>query len=167
MKALHVDAAARMLIGAHGSIPCAIGRSGLIEALHKREGDGASPRGVWPIRGALLRPDRLSAPQTALPWRWLRPSDGWSDDPADPSYNRPVSHPHPFSAERLWRDDSLYDVIVILGYNDNPAIPGRGSAIFLHVAPEGGTTAGCIAIARPALLTLIDSLAPGDTLEIS
>ena len=101
------------------TVPAAFGRGGAISADAKREGDGASPLGAWPIRAALLRRDRVTPPITALataiPWRWLRPDDGWSDDAADPAYNRPVNHPHRFGAERLWRDDGAYDIIVILG----------------------------------------------------
>ncbi len=166
MTVLRVDAAAGLLIAPQGALPCAIGRAGIIAATDKREGDGASPIGTWPIGSALLRPDRVPAPRTALPWRWLHPSDGWSDDPADPSYNRPVSHPHRYSAERLWREDALYDVIVILGHNDAPPVPGLGSAIFLHVAPPEGVTAGCVAIERSALLSLLETLVPGDAIEI-
>lgn len=149
------------------SIPCSMGRAGVCLAGEKREGDGATPLGTWPFRGVLLRPDRV-APATGLrlPWRWLRPDDGWSDDPADPAYNRPVRHPHPFSAERLWRDDGLYDVIVVLGHNDAPPVPGAGSAIFLHCWREDTATEGCVAIAREALLDLLPALAAGEALII-
>ena len=100
------------------------------------------------------------------PWRWLRPHDGWSDDPADPAYNRPVRHPHPFRAERLWRDDELYDAIVVLGHNLDPPIAGLGSAIFLHCWRDGATTEGCVAVARDALLASLPDMRPGDTLRI-
>ncbi len=165
---LTVDAAALTLIADGVATPCVIGRSGPVAAADKREGDGHTPLGVFALREALLRPDRnINPPLTALPWRWLRPGDGWSDDPADPAYNRPVSHPHAFSAEHLWRDDGLYDVIVPLGYNDAPPVPGRGSAIFLHcTAPRHPTTDGCVAIDREALVALLPWLARGDTLEI-
>lgn len=146
------------------SPPYLIGRAGTIAAEAKREGDGASPRGRWPIRCVLLRPDRVALPQgLALPWRWLRPDDGWSDDPADPAYNRPVRHPHGFSAERLWRDDSAYDVILVLGHNDAPPVRGAGSAIFVHVADPAAThTEGCVAIPKDKLLALLPTLRPGD-----
>ena len=104
----------------------------------------------------LFRADRLETPATALPVAALDPADGWYDDPADANYNRQISHPYPASAERLWRDDAIYDVIVILGHNDDPAVPGRGSAIFLHVArPDYAPTGGCIAVALPDLLSLL------------
>ena len=148
------------------AIPCTIGRSGAAPAADKREGDGKTPLGNWRLRGVLLRPDRVALPQgLRLPWRWLRPDDGWSDDPADPAYNRPVRHPHPFSAERLWRDDGLYDVIVLLGHNDAPPIPGMGSAIFWHCLGDGPTE-GCVAIPRDRLLALLPGLSPGNRLQI-
>jgi L,D-peptidoglycan transpeptidase YkuD (ErfK/YbiS/YcfS/YnhG family) len=152
--------------GAH-AIPCSIGRGGVLPAADKCEGDGATPLGLWPIRGVLLRPDRVALPaELALPWRWIRPGDGWSDDPADPAYNRPVRHPHAFSAERMWREDGLYDVVVVLGHNDAPPVPGRGSAIFFHCWRDAATTEGCLGIARDALLGLLPLLAPGDAIEI-
>lgn len=164
---LIADTRAALLRGPTGDIPCSIGRSGTIAAGDKQEGDGATPLGDWPIRGVLLRPDRVALPaKCALPWRWLRPDDGWSDESGDPAYNRPVRHPHAYSAERLWREDGLYDVIVILGHNDMPPVPGAGSAIFLHCWRDGATTEGCVAIAREALLGLLPTLKPGDLLRI-
>ena len=163
---LRVDAAARMLHADKRSMACSIGRSGALPAVNKREGDGATPLGTWPIRAALLRPDRVASPRTALPWRWLRPDDGWADDPADPAYNRPIRHPHAASAERLWRDDGLYDVIVILGHNDSPPRPALGSAIFLHCRRDGASTEGCVAIEKEGLLALLLEMRAGDRLEI-
>lgn len=163
-----VDTAARTLTAFGRTVPCEIGREGSIAAADKREGDGATPLGRYPIRAALLRPDRIAAPPPgiAIPWRWLREDDGWSDDPADPAYNRPVRHPHRFSAERLWRDDGAYDVIIVLGQNDDPPVPGNGSAIFLHCF-EGRPTAGCVAIERGALLSILGQLPAGSAIEIT
>ena len=133
---------------------CAIGRSGVTRA--KREGDGATPIGAWPMRELLFRPDRVLRPRTRLPARPIAPADGWCDAPGDARYNRPVRHPSKASAERLWRGDRLYDLIVPLGYNDAPPAAGRGSAIFLHVAGRGyAPTAGCVALARRDLLAVI------------
>lgn len=151
-----------------GETRCALGRGGVVEAEAKREGDGATPLGVWPLRRVLWRPDRLERPPTALPTAPLSPDDGWSDDPADPAYNRPVGHPHPHSAERLWREDGLYDVIVVLAHNDHPAVPGLGSAIFLHCAKPGfPPTEGCVALARDDLLAVLARVAPGDALTVT
>lgn len=162
-----VDVATRTLHAQGRTHPCSIGRAGAIGAASKREGDGMTPCGCYALRAALLRRDRVvPARPPALPWRWIRPSDGWSDDPADPAYNRPVMHPHGFSAERLWRDDGLYDVILVLGYNDAPPVQGLGSAIFLHCWNAGAPTEGCIAIERAALLELLPDLVPGLAIAI-
>lgn len=164
---LRVDTAAGTLTVDGVATPCIIGRAGAIDAAAKREGDGHTPRGRFALREVLLRPDRgLPPPATTLPWRWLSLSDGWSDDPADPAYNTLVRHPHPFSAERLWRDDGLYDVIIPLGYNDAPPVSGRGSAIFLHCTDGHPVTAGCVAIDREALLALLPWLTPDDEIDI-
>lgn len=134
---------------------CALGRGGV--RAEKREGDGATPRGRWRMRALLFRPDRVArTPLTGLPLRALRPEDGWCDDPADPLYNKPVKLPYPARAERLWRDDAIYDLIVVLGYNDDPPEPGKGSAIFLHVArPDFTPTEGCVALGREDLAVVI------------
>ena len=164
---LIADGKAGLLQAGDRTIPCSIGKGGLVAAADKREGDGATPIGTWPIRGVLLRPDRVALPEgLRLPWRWIRPQDGWSDGADDPAYNRPVRHPHPYSAEPLWRDDGLYDVIVVLGHNDAPAVPGAGSAIFWHCWRDGAPTEGCVAIARDALIGLLPEFAQGDAVEI-
>ena len=100
----------------------------------KREGDMATPEGCFPLRRLLYRPDRESAPESGLPAAAIERDDGWCDDPADPFYNRPVTLPYPARAEALWRDDRLYDLLIVLGHNDDPVRPGAGSAIFLHLA---------------------------------
>jgi L,D-peptidoglycan transpeptidase YkuD (ErfK/YbiS/YcfS/YnhG family) len=147
--------------------PCALGPAGVVPASAKREGDGASPAGVWPIRRVLYRPDRGPAPATRLPVMPIAPDDGWCDAPADPAYNRPVKLPYPASAERMWREDHLYDLVVVLGHNDDPPVPGLGSAIFLHLAkPDRSPTHGCIAVARGDLEALLRAASPGDALEI-
>jgi L,D-peptidoglycan transpeptidase YkuD (ErfK/YbiS/YcfS/YnhG family) len=163
---LRVDTATRLFLVGDEAIPCTIGRSGACPAAAKREGDGFTPLGRWPLRGALVRRDRVPPLALALPWRRIDPADGWSDDPRDPAYNRPVRHPHSHSAERLWRDDGAYDVIVPLGYNDAPPSAGAGSAIFLHCTDFARPTEGCVAIAREALLELLPRLTTAEIVEI-
>ena len=132
----------------------AVGRGGLV--LDKREGDGGTPIGAWPLREVFYRPDRMAMPVTRLPVRPLAPTDGWCDAPGDARYNRPVRLPYPASAEQLWRGDHVYDLIVVVGYNDAPVVPGKGSAIFLHLARSNyAPTAGCVAFARGHLLSIL------------
>ena len=148
-------------------VRCALGPAGVIAAAEKREGDGASPAGVWPIRRVLYRPDRGPAPRTALPVEAISQDDGWCDAPDDPAYNRPVKLPYPTSAEQMWRDDHLYDLVVVLGHNDDPPVAGLGSAIFLHLAkPDYAPTHGCVAVRREDLEAFLAAAQPGDAVEI-
>ncbi|MGH7013200.1 MAG: L,D-transpeptidase family protein [Stellaceae bacterium] len=125
---------------------CALGKGGVRVA--KREGDGATPAGTFAMRRMLYRLDRGVAPVTGLPTAPLAADDGWCDDAADAAYNRPVKLPYRARAETLWRADRLYDLVVVLGYNDDPPIAGAGSAIFLHVAAaDYAPTEGCVALA--------------------
>lgn len=139
---------------------CALGRGG--RSALKREGDGATPRGLFRLESALYRRDRLCRPATGLRLAAIRPGDGWCDAADDRNYNCLVTHPYPASAEHLWRRDGLYDVVVVVGYNRRPRRRGLGSAIFLHVAGRGlEPTEGCIALARADLLKVLALIGPG------
>ncbi|MBV8915399.1 MAG: hypothetical protein JOZ05_20475, partial [Acetobacteraceae bacterium] len=121
----------------------ALGRSGV--RADKREGDGATPAGVLPLRRVLYRADRVPPPDCVVPLEPIAPTDAWCDEPGHADYNRMVQLPHEARHESLWRHDELYDLLGVLGWNDEPVLPGRGSAIFLHVARPGlAPTAGCV-----------------------
>lgn len=128
--------------------PCALGRSGIDP--DKREGDGATPPGIFPLRELRYRQDRLAVPATELPLIPIAPKDGWCDAPEDPAYNRPVRLPYAASAEAMWREDHLYDLVVVIGHNDDPVVPYAGSAVFFHLAKEKNgsfqPTEGCVAL---------------------
>ena len=139
--------------------PCAIGKNGVVDAVDKREGDGKTPRGRWLMREVLYRADRLALPMTALPIRPLDPNDGWCEIPSDPDYNKLVHLPHRgVTTEFMWREDNLYDIIVVLGYNDSPVVPEFGSAIFMHmIRPDLVTpTAGCVTLRQEDLMTVLN-----------
>ena len=124
----------------------ALGRAGVTD--DKREGDGATPAGQLPLRRAFYRADRVSRPDCNVPVEPIALTDGWCDDPSSPDYNRMVRLPHDGGSEELWRQDGLYDLIGVLGWNDAPVRRERGSAIFLHVArPDYAPTEGCVALA--------------------
>ena len=145
---------------------CALGRGNIVG--DKAEGDGGTPAGAYPLRRVLYRPDRLDAPATGLPVEKIAPNQGWCDDPAHPDYNRQVQLPFSASHEELWRQDAVYDVIVILAHNDGPPVPGKGSAIFMHVArPDYGASEGCVALALKDLLEVLAACGPGDTIRIN
>lgn len=140
--------------GAPRRARCALGLGGVGDK--KAEGDAITPAGRFPLRGVMVRTDRLAAVQTALPASPIGRADGWCDDPASADYNRRVTLPHPARHEELWRDDAIYDLIVEVGYNDDPVIAGRGSAIFIHVArPNFEPTQGCVALGLDDLLGLL------------
>jgi L,D-peptidoglycan transpeptidase YkuD (ErfK/YbiS/YcfS/YnhG family) len=141
------------------SIHCALGRGGVSHA--KIEGDGCTPAGRFAIRRLLYRSDRIRDLACRLPMQPISPGDGWCDDPADGAYNRPVLRPYPASHEEMWREDSLYDLVLVIGHNDDPVLPGKGSAVFLHLAqPDYAPTAGCVAFARADFIALLAAMDP-------
>jgi L,D-peptidoglycan transpeptidase YkuD (ErfK/YbiS/YcfS/YnhG family) len=151
------------------SFRCALGSTGITN--DKREGDGATPLGRFLFRHGYFRHDRLPKPETGLAFTQITALDGWSDDPQDPDYNRFIRHPdngkRAYSAEHLWRDDEIYDLIVVIGHNDNPPIPGAGSAIFMHIArPDYSGTEGCVALSQDDLLSLLPLIGPDTTIDI-
>lgn len=136
------------------TLRCALGAGGI--RTDKSEGDGATPAGLLPIRRLLWRADRGLRPASALPAEPIAPEDGWCDDPVHADYNRPIRLPHAARHETLWREDAVYDVIGVLGWNDMPVRRGRGSAIFLHLARPGlPPTEGCIALPDAELRRLL------------
>ena len=139
---------------------CAVGRSGIRP--DKTEGDGASPAGCFALSRVMYRQDRLNKPNTILPREPIEPSDGWCDAPDDPAYNSAITLPYPGRCERLFRDDGLYDIIVVTGHNTNPVVPYAGSAVFVHVAggPQYPPTEGCIAFAMEDLLNILELWRP-------
>ncbi len=145
---------------------CAIGRGGV--GMKAGEGDGVTPVGLWPLREVFYRADRIARPETSLPLQAIAQDDGWCDAPGDPNYNRRVKLPYNASAENLWRSDGLYDVVIVLGYNDAPVVPGRGSAIFLHVAAKDfSATEGCVALDRQDIVELLRDASPGSVIDIA
>lgn len=144
---------------------CAHGRGGF--SADKKEGDGCTPLGVFPLRECWYRADRMVAPVTALPLKIIHEDDSWCDDPKSPDYNHHVKLPFAFSHEKLFRDDHVYDLIVPIGYNDDPVIPGLGSAIFMHLAHDDyHPTEGCIALAKSDLLAILPVIELHTTIEI-
>lgn len=166
MSAVRVDTTTSRLRFGDIDVACTIGKGGARPAADKREGDGCTPLGIWPVRAVLLRPRRLMLrSMPAIPWRWIRDGDGWSDDPDDPAYNRPVRLPRRYSAERMARDDAAYDAVVVLGHNDAPPVPGMGSAIFFHIE-QGRPTEGCVAVSAADMAAILPLLTDGTVFDI-
>jgi L,D-peptidoglycan transpeptidase YkuD (ErfK/YbiS/YcfS/YnhG family) len=137
---------------------CALGRAGLANA--KREGDGATPRGRFALLSLFMRRGRVSLAGLRVPIRFTRPDDIWCDDARSFLYNRPLRGPARLSHEDIWRKDRLYDVVGVLDYNIRPALRGRGSAIFFHIATDDyRPTAGCVALRPRDMARLLPRLA--------
>ncbi len=146
-------------------LPVALGRGGI--KANKFEGDGATPRGTFRFKRLWWRADRHARPATLLPARRIAPDDGWCEDPADRNYNRRVGVPPGSKADRLRRDDDLYDFIIELDHNTRPRIAGRGSAVFVHAARPGfAPTAGCVALELGALRRLLARIGPHTRISI-
>ena len=145
--------------------PCSWGKKGITS--NKVEGDMATPVGEFPFRQVFYRPDRVQEFETTLPLAPLTPQDGWCDDLEDSLYNEHIKKPYAASHEDLWREDHLYDIILVVGHNDDPVIKGKGSAIFVHLrCPDGGGTAGCIALAQEHLLQVLQDCTPQSCLIV-
>jgi L,D-peptidoglycan transpeptidase YkuD (ErfK/YbiS/YcfS/YnhG family) len=146
-------------------VRCALGLAGIRHG--KREGDHATPAGAFRLLAILFRPDRVRRRAWLLPARLVRPSGGWCDDPSSPLYNRPVTLPFGGSHEKLWREDRLYDLVIVLDYNIYPRRKHRGSAIFLHCArPDLAPTEGCVALRWQDLRRLLPLLARKTALTV-
>lgn len=157
-------AAGRLLAGPF-ALPCAIGQGGISH--NKREGDHATPAGAFRLLCGCFRPDRGARPSWRLPSRALKPADGWCDDPENACYNRRVALPFRARHEKLWREDHLYDLVIVLDYNLWPRRKYRGSAIFLHCAsPDFAATGGCIALSPSDLGRLLPRLAHDAVLTV-
>lgn len=152
----------------HQIYPCSIGKGGFKDAKDKREGDGATPRGIFPLRKLFFRPDKISTTFTSyLSPTPLTPKMGWCDDPTSPFYNQQITRPFSANHEKLWRSDEIYNLIIVIGFNDHPPRPGGGSAIFIHLArPNWQPTAGCVALRQEDLLSIFTSHNPPHEIHI-
>jgi L,D-peptidoglycan transpeptidase YkuD (ErfK/YbiS/YcfS/YnhG family) len=153
------DSTRGWLIAGPLSLPAALGRGGI--KANKREGDGATPRGTFRFKRLWWRAGRHPRPATLLPVQRIMPDDGWCEDPSDRHYNQRIKVPPQSKADRLARNDNLYDFIVELDHNTSPRVAGRGSAVFIHVArPQFAPTAGCVALELSSLRRLLARVGP-------
>lgn len=144
---------------------CALGRGGIVA--EKREGDGGTPVGSFPLRRLFVRADRGAVPKAPVPVSIITKHDGWCDAPEHPDYNRHIALPFAASHEMLWLDDHVYDLVLVIGHNDDPPVPYAGSAVFVHLAqPDYSPTAGCIAFARADLEAILSALDAGDRVVV-
>ena len=136
---------------------CALGVNGLTD--NKREGDLSTPIGTFQFNKIYFRADRIGDTNFFIDSSIINKNDGWCDDQKSDFYNQYIQFPFRESAEHLYREDHVYDIVCVLNYNTSPIIPGRGSAIFLHIAKPGFIgTEGCIAIEKEPLIDIATNL---------
>lgn len=139
---------------------CLVGANGFTQ--NKIEGDKKTPVGRFQLTHVYYRSDIIEKPYTNLPISALTTDMGWSDDISDPNYNQLVKLPHKFSHEKLYRNDSLYDLLITTSHNSKPIVPGKGSAIFIHlIGADRPSTHGCLALQRNDLLHIIKTATIG------
>ena len=135
-------------------VKCALGKRGI--GIKKKEGDQITPRGSYKIKGILYRRDKIKNLSTKLIKKAINKKMGWCDDPKSKKYNQLIKLPSKFNFEKLYRNDELYDIIIILNFNTNPVKKNKGSAIFIHIAKNNySPTKGCIAIKRNDIKKLV------------
>ena len=145
---------------------CALGKAGIKKK--EKEGDNVTPKGIFKITSMYYRPDKIKNIITAVKKIKIKKNIGWCDDPNSHFYNQQISLPNKFSHEKLYRNDSLYDLILVLNYNVNPIIKNKGSAIFINIAKKNyKNTKGCIALKKQHLIELISKIKKNTKIKIN
>jgi len=145
---------------------CALGKGGVKKKT--MEGDNITPKGIFKIIKIYYRPDKIKKIKTLIKKIKIKKNMGWCDDPNSRFYNKLINLPTKYSHEKLYRNDRLYDLIVVLSYNTNPIIKNRGSAIFMHIANNSyKKTKGCIALKKEHLIEIISKIKKNTKIKIN
>jgi L,D-peptidoglycan transpeptidase YkuD (ErfK/YbiS/YcfS/YnhG family) len=144
---------------------CALGEAGIKKK--KKEGDNITPKGEFKIIKVYYRDDKVKNITTSIKKLKIKKNTGWCDDPNSKFYNKQIKLPSKFSHEKLYRNDNLYDLILVSNYNMNPIIKNKGSAIFIHVAKNSyEKTKGCIALKKEHLIKLLSQIKKDTRIKI-
>tara|TARA_Y100000768_G_C23893089_1_gene641153 strand:- start:261 stop:761 length:501 start_codon:yes stop_codon:yes gene_type:complete len=147
-------------------VKCALGKKGI--GNKKKEGDLITPKGQYKIKFILYRRDRIKNIKAKIKIIAIQKNMGWCDDPKSKKYNQLVRLPFNFSHEKLFKNENIYDLILVLNYNMNPIRKNKGSAIFIHVAKNNySKTRGCVAINKISLINIIKNLKKNTVIKIS
>ena len=136
---------------------CALGKAGV--GKKKIEGDNITPKGTFEIVKIYYRSDRIKKIYSKIKLFKINKKMGWCNDPTSKKYNQLIKLPSKYTHEKLYRQDNVYDLVVVLNYNTTPIIKNKGSAIFIHVAKKNyKKTAGCVALKKKHLVKLIKNI---------
>ena len=134
-------------------IKCSIGKNGLKK--QKKEGDFSTPKGIFTIGTFYYRKDRVFKLITNLKTKVIKPYMGWCNDSKSKMYNKEIKINKKINCEKLFRKDHKYDYLIVINYNKKKIIPGKGSAIFIHLTKNYNPTAGCIALKKKDFIILM------------
>ncbi|MDC3104644.1 L,D-transpeptidase family protein [Candidatus Pelagibacter bacterium] len=154
---MHININNKFLSSDYYKVKCVVGKRGIGKKL--KEGDKITPKGKYKVKFILYRKDRVSYLASKIPKYVIKKNMGWCDDPESKDYNKLIRFPFSYSAEKLYREDNIYDIILVLNYNLNPIVKNKGSAIFIHIATKNYKfTKGCIAINKRDLRKIIKQI---------
>ena len=126
-----------------------------------------TPIGLFKIRQVLYRKDRIKNFKTKIRKNFIKENMGWCDDPKSNKYNKLINFPFKYSAEKLYRRENIYDIILVLNFNMNPVKKNKGSAIFIHVAKKNfQPTQGCVALDKSELIKMVKSIKKNTVVNI-
>ena len=135
-------------------LKCSIGKSGISKS--KKEGDFATPKGIFKLGLLYYRKDRIKSLKSKIKKKIIKKNMGWCDDINSKKYNKQISFPFKYSAEKLYRKDNIYDIFININYNQLPIVRGKGSAIFLHLSDtKYKPTNGCVGIQKKDFLKIL------------
>ncbi len=147
-------------------LKCAVGKSGIVNT--KKEGDLATPAGIFRLGLLYYRKDRNKIPKSNIKRKIIKKNMGWCDDSKSNKYNQEITFPFKYGAEKLYRKDKIYDLFINIKYNSQPIIKKRGSAIFLHIIDgKYKSTKGCIAISKRDFLKILPFINQKTKISIS
>ena len=136
---------------------CALGKSGIRKK--RTEGDNITPKGTFKIIKIYYRKDRIKKINSVFKIIEIKKDMGWCDDPESKKYNQLIKLPSKYRHEKLFRNDRIYDLIIVLNYNMGPVIKNKGSAIFIHIAKNNyNKTKGCIALKKKDLIEIVSKI---------
>jgi L,D-peptidoglycan transpeptidase YkuD (ErfK/YbiS/YcfS/YnhG family) len=144
---------------------CSLGKNSVGEK--KFEGDNVTPAGIYKLVKVFFRKDRIAKIKSKMVFNEIKKNMGWCDDPKSRKYNKLIKLPSKFSHEKLFREDHLYDLIIVINYNMNPIIKNKGSAIFIHLATRNySPTSGCIGLKKKNMIELIKKIKKDELIKI-
>ena len=163
---MHIIIKNHLLLYKGYKLKCSIGKSGITNS--KKEGDLATPKGIFKLGLLYYRKDRNKSLKSKLKKRTIKKNMGWCDDIKSKKYNQEIHFPFKYRAEKLYKKNKVYDIFINIKYNHSPIVKGKGSAIFLHLSNKKyKATKGCIAIVKKDFLKILPLISSNTKILIS